>query len=47
VFLLGISLWIRLRLNESPIFQRMKEEATTSRDRGRPKSRRKPCDSGH
>ena len=31
VFLLGTSLWIRLRLNESPIFQRMKEEATTSR----------------
>jgi MFS family permease len=30
VFLLGVSLWIRLRLNESPIFQRMKEEAATS-----------------
>ncbi|WP_439407125.1 MFS transporter [Bradyrhizobium sp. DASA03076] len=31
VFLLGISVWIRLRLNESPVFQRMKEEGKTSK----------------
>src|SRR3954451_14721978 len=29
--LLGISIWIRLSLNESPIFQRMKDEGTTSK----------------
>ncbi len=29
--LLGISLWIRLRLEESPVFRRMKAEATTSK----------------
>lgn len=31
VFLLGISMWIRLQLNESPVFQKMKEEGTTSK----------------
>jgi MFS family permease len=31
IFLLGISLWIRLKLNESPVFQKMKEEAATSK----------------
>lgn len=31
IFLLGISLWIRLRLNESPVFQRMKDEGETSK----------------
>ena len=30
VFLLGISVWIRLRLNESPIFAKMKEEGKGS-----------------
>ena len=29
--LLGISLWIRLQLAESPVFRKMKEEGTTSR----------------
>ena len=29
--LLGISLWIRLRLDESPLFRRMQEEGRTSR----------------
>src|ERR1700760_5005585 len=29
--LLAISIWIRLSLNESPIFQKMKEEGTTSK----------------
>jgi MFS family permease len=29
--LLAISLWIRLQLNESPVFQRMKAQGTTSR----------------
>ena len=29
--LLGISLWIRLRLEESPVFRRMKAEAATSK----------------
>ena len=29
--LLAISLWIRLQLNESPVFRKMKEEGTTSR----------------
>ncbi|MCU0729639.1 MAG: MFS transporter [Sphingopyxis sp.] len=31
VFLLGISLWIRLQLSESPVFQKMKEEGTVSK----------------
>jgi MFS family permease len=31
VVLLGVSLWIRLRLNESPIFQKMVDEGTTSK----------------
>jgi len=31
VLLLGVSVWIRLQLNESPIFQKMKEEAKTSK----------------
>jgi MFS family permease len=31
IVLLGISLWIRLQLNESPIFQKMKEEGATSK----------------
>jgi MFS family permease len=31
VLLLGISLWIRLQLNESPVFLKMKEEGTTSK----------------
>ena len=31
VVLLGISVWIRLRLNESPIFQKMKEEGKGSK----------------
>ncbi len=31
IFLLGISVWIRLSLNESPLFQKMKEEGTTSK----------------
>jgi len=30
VLLLGVSIWVRLMLSESPVFQRMKEEATTS-----------------
>lgn len=30
IFLLGISLWIRIKLNESPVFQKMKEEGETS-----------------
>jgi hypothetical protein len=29
--LLGVSLWIRLQLNESPVFQKMKDECTTSK----------------
>ena len=29
--LLAVSLWIRLQLNESPVFQKMKAEGTTSR----------------
>ena len=29
--LLGISVWIRLSLNESPIFQRMKDEGKGSK----------------
>src|SRR3546814_17487591 len=31
VILLGVSLWIRLQLQESPVFRRMKEEGTTSK----------------
>ena len=31
IVLLGISLWIRLQLNESPAFQKMKEEGTHSK----------------
>ena len=31
VVLLGISVWIRLRLNESPIFQKMKDEGKASK----------------
>jgi Arabinose efflux permease len=31
VILLGVSLWIRLQLEESPVFRRMKEEGTTSK----------------
>lgn len=30
IFLLGISMWIRMKLNESPIFQKMKDESATS-----------------
>ncbi len=31
VILLGVSLWIRLQLEESPVFQQMKAEGTTSK----------------
>ena len=31
IVLLGISVWIRLKLNESPAFQKMKDEGTTSK----------------
>ena len=31
VLLLAVSLWVRLRLDESPVFQRMKAEAATSK----------------
>jgi MFS family permease len=31
IFLLGISVWIRLKLNESPVFKRMKEEGKVAR----------------
>ena len=31
IVLLGVSVWIRLMLNESPAFQKMKEEGTTSK----------------
>ena len=31
IILLGISVWIRLSMNESPAFQKMKEEGTTSK----------------
>jgi len=31
IVLLGVSLWIRLRLNESPVFQKMVEEGKTSK----------------
>jgi len=31
VLLLGVSVWIRLRLNESPVFQKMKDEGKASK----------------
>ncbi|MFL6734502.1 MAG: MFS transporter [Sphingomicrobium sp.] len=31
ILLLGVSLWIRLQLNESPVYQKMKAEGTTSK----------------
>ena len=31
IILLGVSVWIRLQLNESPVFKRMKEEGTSSK----------------
>ncbi len=31
ILLLAVSLWIRIRLNESPVFQRMKDEGDTSK----------------
>ncbi len=31
IVLLGVSMWIRLQLNESPVFQKMKDEGTTSK----------------
>jgi len=31
VVLLGVSVWIRLRLNESPVFQKMKDEGKSSK----------------
>ncbi|MET0509781.1 MAG: MFS transporter [Burkholderiaceae bacterium] len=31
IFLLGISVWIRLKLNESPVFKKMKEEGKASK----------------
>ncbi|MEG3181085.1 MFS transporter [Sphingomonas sp. LT1P40] len=31
ILLLGVSLWIRLQLAESPVFQKMKDEGTTSK----------------
>jgi MFS family permease len=31
VLLLGVSVWIRLQLSESPLFQQMKDEGTTSK----------------
>ncbi|MFA7587914.1 MAG: MFS transporter, partial [Novosphingobium sp.] len=31
ILLLGVSVWIRLQLNESPVFQKMKDEGTTSK----------------
>ncbi|MGF7168744.1 MFS family permease [Sphingobium xanthum] len=31
ILLLGISLWIRMQLAESPVFQKMKDEGTTSK----------------
>jgi hypothetical protein len=31
IFLLGISIWIRLKLNESPLFKKMKEEGKGSK----------------
>ncbi len=40
VVLLGVSIWIRLMLSESPAFQRMKAEGKTSKA---PLPRRSPC----
>jgi predicted MFS family arabinose efflux permease len=31
IVLLAVSLWIRMQLNESPVFQKMKDEGTTSK----------------
>jgi MFS family permease len=31
IILLGVSMWIRMQLNESPVFQKMKDEGTTSK----------------
>jgi len=31
IILLGVSLWIRMQLEESPVFQKMKDEGTTSK----------------
>ncbi len=31
IFLLGVSIWIRLKLSESPVFQKMKAEGKTSK----------------
>jgi hypothetical protein len=31
IVLLGVSMWIRLQLNESPVFKKMKDEGTTSK----------------
>ena len=31
IVLLGVSLWIRMQLDESPVFQRMKDEGSTSK----------------
>jgi hypothetical protein len=31
IILLGVSMWIRLQLNESPVFQKMKDEGRTSK----------------
>ncbi|WP_448663012.1 MFS transporter [Sphingomonas sp. CJ20] len=31
IVLLGVSMWIRLQLSESPVFQKMKDEGTTSK----------------
>jgi hypothetical protein len=32
IFLLAISLWVRLKLSESPVFQKMKAAGTTSKN---------------
>jgi len=31
IVLLGVSMWIRMQLNESPVYQKMKDEGTTSK----------------
>ena len=31
IILLGVSMWIRMQLSESPVFQKMKDEGTTSK----------------